>query len=46
MDLVTNKAPLYAVERIQALEKAGFTKSEHLLGGKNGRVYDGYWTMP
>lgn len=43
---VLTKAPLYAVERIQALEKAGFTKSEHLLGGKNGRVYDGYWTMP
>lgn len=39
------KAPIYAVERIKALEKAGFTKSEHLLMGKNGFAYDGYWTI-
>lgn len=43
---VLTKAPLYAVERIKALEKAGFTKSAHLLIGKTGYAYDGYWTKP
>lgn len=43
---VLTKAPLYAVERIKALERAGFTKSEHLLIGKTGYAYDGYWTLP
>ena len=43
---VLTKAPLYAVERIKALQKAGFTKSAHLLIGKTGYAYDGYWTMP
>ena len=43
---VLTKAPLYAVERIKALEKAGFTKSGYLLIGKTGYAYDGYWTMP
>ena len=43
---VLTKAPLYAVERIRALQKAGFTKSEHQLIGKTGYAYDGYWTMP
>ena len=41
---VLTKAPLYAVERIKAIQRAGFTKSEHLLIGKNGYAYDGYWT--
>lgn len=43
---VLTKAPLYAVERIKALQRAGFTKSEHLLVGKTGYAYDGYWTLP
>ncbi len=43
-DGVLTKAPVYAVERIKALLKAGFTKSEHLLIGKTGYAYDGYWT--
>lgn len=43
---VLTKAPLYAVERIKALQKAGFTKSAQLLMGKTGYAYDGYWTMP
>ena len=43
---VLTKAPLYAVERIRALQKAGFTKSEHQLIGKTGYASDGYWTMP
>lgn len=41
---VLTKAPIYAVERIKALQKAGFTKSEHFLIGKTGFAYDGYWT--
>ena len=41
---VLTKAPIYAVERIKAIQRAGFTKSEHLLVGKNGYAYDGYWT--
>ena len=41
---VLTKAPVYAVERISALQKAGFVKSKHLLIGHNGYAYDGYWT--
>lgn len=42
---ILTKAPIYAVERIKAIQKAGFTKSEHLLIGKTGYAYDGYWTI-
>lgn len=42
---IITKAPIYAVERIKAFQKAGFTKSDHLLIGKNGYAYDGYWIM-
>lgn len=42
---IITKAPIYAVERINAIRKAGFVKSEHLLIGKSGYAYDGYWTM-
>ena len=42
---IITKAPIYAVERIKAIQKAGFTKSEHLLMGKNGQTYDGYWVL-
>ena len=41
---VLTKAPVYAVERINAVQKAGFRKSEHLLIGNDGHAYDGYWT--
>lgn len=44
-DGILTKAPIYAVERIKALQKAGFVKSEHLLIGKTGYAYDGYWTV-
>lgn len=44
-DGILTKAPIYAVERIKAIRKAGFTKSEQLLTGKTGYAYDGYWTM-
>lgn len=39
------KAPLYAVERIKAIQKVGFAKSENYLVGSNGYAYDGYWTI-
>ena len=42
---VLTKAPIYAVERIKAIQKVGFTKSKHFLIGKNGYAYDGYWTI-
>ena len=42
---VFTKAPIYAVERIKAIQKVGFSKSEHLLIGKTGYAYDGYWTI-
>lgn len=42
---VLTKAPIYAVERIKAIQKVGFTKSEHMLSGKTGYAYDGYWTI-
>ena len=32
-------------ERMKAIQRAGFTKSEHLLIGKTGYAYDGYWTI-
>lgn len=41
---VLTKAPIYAVERIAALQRAGFVKAEQHLIGKNGYAYDGYWT--
>ena len=42
---VLTKAPIYAVERMKAIQKVGFTKSEHFLIGKTGYAYDGYWTL-
>lgn len=42
-DGIITKAPIYAVERIKALQKVGFTKSEHLLIGNDGYAYNGYW---
>ena len=41
---ILTKAPIYAVERQKAIQKAGFTRSEHFLVGKTGFAYDGYWT--
>ena len=42
---ILTKAPIYAVERMKAIQKAGFSKSEHLLIGKTGYAYDGYWVI-
>lgn len=44
--MVATKAPVYAVERIQALKKWGFEKSEEaLIGGHNGKMYYDYWVL-
>lgn len=43
-DIIT-KAPIYAIERINALQKFGFTKSEDLLIGNDGYAYNGYWII-
>lgn len=43
---IITKAPIYAVDRIEAIQKLGFRKSEHLLVGKNkGCNYEGYWVI-
>lgn len=42
---VLTKAPIYAIERIKAIQKAGFSKSEYFLIGKYGYAYDGYWIL-
>lgn len=43
---IITKAPNYAIERIQAIRKFGFTKSEHLLVGTHDRyAYNGYWSI-
>ena len=39
------KAPIYAVERMKAIQKAGFNKSEHLLTGTTEYAYNEYWTV-
>lgn len=44
-DGIITKVPIYAVERIKAIQKAGFTKSDRFLIGKTGYAYDGYWIM-
>ncbi|MCM1037987.1 MAG: N-acetyltransferase [Ruminococcus sp.] len=42
--MIATKAPVYAVERIEALKKAGFRKSEEpLMGTQDGRAYYDYW---
>ena len=43
---IITKAPVYAVERIRALQRCGFVKSEHLLiGTHDGYAYNGYWAI-
>ena len=43
---IITKIPNYAVERIDAAQKLGFTKSNSLLIGTNDRyAYNGYWTI-
>lgn len=40
---VITKAPIYAVERIAALQALGFAPSSHLLVGEDGYAYNDYW---
>ncbi len=41
---IITKVPDYAVERIQAVHRFGFTKSEDfLIGTHDGYAYNGYW---
>ncbi len=46
---IITKAPSYAIERISAIEKFGFKKSDGLLVGKYGThdkyPYNEYWTV-
>lgn len=43
---IITKAPNYAVERIKAIQRSGFIKSEHLMIGTHDRyAYNGYWTV-
>lgn len=42
---IITKAPVYAIERISAIQRLGFQKSEHYLIGKTGYAYDGYWSI-
>lgn len=45
-DTLITKAPIYAVERIKAIQRLGFEKSIHYLtGGHDGYAYNGYWTV-
>ena len=39
---IATKAPLYAVDRIEALEKMNFQKSPEPMVGKN-MIYGDYW---
>lgn len=44
--MIVTKAPLYAVERIEALKKAGFRKSEEPLMGHHQQIaYYDYWVI-
>ena len=42
---VFTKAQIYAIDRINAIKKVVFTKTEDLLIGKTGYAYDGYWVF-
>ncbi len=43
---IITKAPIYAVERIDALKKFGFCSSaEYLIGTTDGRMYGDYWII-
>ena len=45
-DTLITKAPIYAVERVKALQRLGFEKSiYYLIGGHDGYAYNGYWSV-
>ena len=41
--MIATKAPIYAVERITALETQGYKKSNEKLVGHDGTIYGDYW---
>lgn len=43
--MMITKAPIYAVERIKAMQDLGFLQSKDFLIGKDGYAYNGYWTI-
>lgn len=42
---IATKAPVYAVDRIEALQKAGYVKSAEPLLGHDKTVYYDYWVI-
>lgn len=44
-EFALSKGPIYAVERLKALQNIGFSKSNDLLIGKTGYAYANYWTV-
>lgn len=43
---IITKVPIYAVERMEAVQRYGFSKSESLLIGTNDHyAYNGYWII-
>lgn len=45
-DEIITKIPIYAVERLKAMQSYGFTKSKYLMVGTNDHyAYNGYWTI-
>jgi hypothetical protein len=43
---IITKVPNYAVERLDAVQKVGFIKSDCLLVGTNDHyAYNGYWIL-
>lgn len=40
---IITKAPIYAIDRITALKRSGYTKSNYPLKGKDGIMYYDYW---
>jgi RimJ/RimL family protein N-acetyltransferase len=43
---IISKVPIYAVERLDAVQKYGFIKSDSLLVGTNDHyAYNGYWII-
>ncbi|MDO5441946.1 MAG: hypothetical protein Q4F55_05280 [Bacillota bacterium] len=42
---IITKAPIYAIDRISALKRIGYTESTYPLKGKNGIMYYDYWTI-
>lgn len=43
--MIATKAPIYAVERISALEKCGYTKSDEKFLDAKGNSFSDYWTV-